>query len=631
MSISSINYGSSVLGQSVQNINQQLTNLSAELSTGVKSTNYAGMGANEGFAIAARTQLSNISAYSDTMTNVTTIINAGNTALQSLSSIVSEVQSEASASPQNLTNSGQTIGQQNAASQLSAMVGMLNTQVGDRYIFSGNAISTPAVASPDAILNGSGTQAGLKQVIAERLQADLGSASPSTGRLVLSQPTTTSVQVAEDVAGSPFGIKLASVSSSNASGALPSDITVTGPTGSPAAITANVTTNPSPGDKVTFNFNLPDGSSQAVTLTATNTTPPPTGSFSIGGTSSATASNLNTALTSAITTIANTSLVAASAVAAGNNFFNTTTAIGNTENNKLAAPITGATTLSGGVGTDSLSANFNAGDTITVNGQTITFVASGASGNNQANVTDTVQQLLTKIDALTGTSTPSTVSGGVVTLNGNSGSPSLSVTSSNTAAFAALGFPGGTATAGPLRVSGSPLSSATSLTNGAANTVTWYTGNSGPGTARSTSTVRVDNAQTVQFGAQANEQAIRNALQQIAVYAAVVFSPPGGTNAGAQASALSQRINSDLTSQPGQQSISDIQTDFATAQNTMKDVQARQTDSKTALQNLISNTEGISQDQVASEILSLQNSLQASYQTTAMLSQLSLVKFLPVA
>ena len=84
MSVSSINYGSSVLGQSVQNINNQLTNLSTELSTGVKSQTYAGMGVNEGFAIAARSQLSNISAFTTTMTNVNTIISAANTALQSL-------------------------------------------------------------------------------------------------------------------------------------------------------------------------------------------------------------------------------------------------------------------------------------------------------------------------------------------------------------------------------------------------------------------------------------------------------------------------------------------------------------------------------------------------------------------
>jgi flagellar hook-associated protein 3 FlgL len=623
MSISSINYGSSVLGQSVQNINQQLTDLSTELSTGVKSTNYAGMGIDEGFAVAARTQLANISAYSDTMTNVTTIINAANTALQSISSAVGEAQHGASASGQSLTSTGQTIGQQTAASELTSITGILNTQVGDRYIFSGTAISTPAVASADDILNGTGSLAGLKQVIAERLQADLGSGGPTTGRLLLSAPATVPITLSEDVAGSPFGLKLGSVSSS-LTGA-----TVTGPSGSPAAITVNLASNPNPGDQVTFNFNLPDGTSQAVTLTATSTTPPPAGSFAIGTTAAATSANLNAALGSAISDVANTSLVAASAVAAGNDFFNTTTAVGSIENTLGAGPISGTTVLSG-ASANSLSSGFAPGDTITVNGQTITFVASGASGNNQINVTGTVQQLLSKIDALTGTSAPSTVSNGIVTLTGNSGSPSLSVTSSNTAAFAALGFAGGTATAGPLRVSGPPFSSAISLTNGAANTVEWYTGNSGPGTARSSATVLVDNAQTLQFGAQANEQAIRNALEQTAVYAAVV-TPPAGTNASAQAAALSQRIAANLIPVAGQQQISDIQTDFATALTTIKDVQARQTQSQTALQNLISDTEGISQDQVASEIQALQTSLQASYQTTAMLSQLSLVKFLPLA
>ncbi|TMJ21572.1 MAG: flagellar protein, partial [Alphaproteobacteria bacterium] len=207
MSISSINYGSSLLGQSVRNLNQQLTDLSTQLSTGVKSTNYAGMGVNEGFAIAARAQLANISAFTTTMTNVNTNISAANTALQSLSDTASSVQSSAAATAQNLSStSGQTIAQQNAASQLSSIVGILNTQVGDRYIFSGSAINTPAVASADDIMNGSGTLAGLKQVISERRQADLGTSG--LGRLVITSPTATSVKVAEDVAGSPFGFKL---------------------------------------------------------------------------------------------------------------------------------------------------------------------------------------------------------------------------------------------------------------------------------------------------------------------------------------------------------------------------------------------------------------------------------------
>ena len=625
MSVSSINYASSILGQSVQNINNQLTNLSTELSTGVKSQTYAGMGVNEGFAVAARAQLSNISAFTTTMTNVNTIISAANTALQSLSQTASSVQSSAAATPQNLTSSGQTIAQQNAASQLSSIVGILNTQVGDRYIFSGNAINTPAVASADDIMNGTATQAGLKQVISERQQADLGTSG--LGRLVITSPTPTSVQVAEDVAGSPFGFKLSSVNSS-LTGA-----TVTGPAGSPAAVSVDLgATNPNPGDQVSFTFKLPDGTTESVQLTATNTTPPPTGSFTIGVNSTITAGNLNTALNSSISTLANTALVAASAVAAGDNFFNTDgTATGIVANNKAAtaAPITGATLLSGGANTDSLAANFANGDTITVDGKQISFVTSGATGNNQVNITDSVQTLLSKIDAITGTSTPSTISGGVITLHTDNAA-SLSVASSNAAAFTALGFTGTvTATQPPLRV-GSPLGSATKLVAGSANTIAWYTGNSGPGTARASSTVRIDQSQTVQYGAQANEQAIRSAIQSIAVFAAVTASPTA-TNSAGQIAALSSRTAANLTPQAGQQTISDIQTDFANAQSTMKDATARQTQTQTALQNMVDQTEGINQSEVASQILALQNSLQASYQTTAMLSQLSLTKFLPVA
>ena len=104
--------------------------------------------------------------------------------------------------------------------------------------------------------------------------------------------------------------------------------------------------------------------------------------------------------------------------------------------------ITGATLLSGTATTssDSIGTAFQAGDTITVNGQNITFQASGASGNNQINVTDTVTQLLAKIDALSGaTPSSSTVTAGAITLHTGTTSD-LSITSSNSAALSALGF-----------------------------------------------------------------------------------------------------------------------------------------------------------------------------------------------
>lgn len=108
-------------------------------------------------------------------------------------------------------------------------------------------------------------------------------------------------------------------------------------------------------------------------------------------------------------------------------------------------PNTGNTALSGTAGTDSINANFVAGDTITVDGTVITFVASGATGN-QLNVTDNISTLLQKIDSITGTGTASSISGGSITLHSGT-SADLSITSSNSTAFAALGFAGGKATA----------------------------------------------------------------------------------------------------------------------------------------------------------------------------------------
>jgi hypothetical protein len=627
MSISSINYASSILGSQIRNINQQLTDLSTQLSTGKLSQNYSGMGTNEGFAIAGRSQLSNIAAYTDTMTNVNVNINLANTALQSLTTIRNTVQTGSATTAQDLNVNGQTVAQNTAAAQFGSMVGVLNTQSGNRYLFSGTAFNTQSVANAGDIINGTTTQAGFKTVMAERQAADLG--ANGMGRLVQTQPTPSSVQVSEDAAGSPFGLKVKAVSST-LTGA-----TVTGPSGSPVSFSVDLNgVNPSNGDKLSVQFTLPDGSTEQIDLTASTKTPTPLGSFAIDASTPVnptnTATNLNTALNTAITKLANTSLVAASAIVAGDNFFNTaSSAIGTPVNNQAAtpAPITGATVLSGVSPSDSISPGFVAGDTITVNGTTLSFVASGATGN-QLNVGDSVQTLMSKIDQITGTSKPSTVHGGSITINTDDAA-SLNITTSNTAALGSLGFSSTpvTATQPPLRVGSSPASSATTLVNGSANTVKWYTGNDGPGSPRSTAVARVDDSVTVQYGAQADEDAIRRQLQAVAVFGTFSTSPTGQYSGG-QVAALSLRTTQALTSQPGQQKIEDIQTDLAMSQNTMKDAGTRQTQAKAQLQSIIDQAESASPDQVASEILSLQNALQASYQVTSNLSQLSLVKFL---
>ncbi len=108
--------------------------------------------------------------------------------------------------------------------------------------------------------------------------------------------------------------------------------------------------------------------------------------------------------------------------------------------NSPVAPVSATTALSGTNPSNSLAASFSAGDTITVNGNVITFVAAGA-GANQLNVTDTVADLLAKINGITGSVPPSSVNSGVITLHSGTAS-NLTITSSNAAAFGALGFSG---------------------------------------------------------------------------------------------------------------------------------------------------------------------------------------------
>jgi flagellar hook protein FlgE len=109
-------------------------------------------------------------------------------------------------------------------------------------------------------------------------------------------------------------------------------------------------------------------------------------------------------------------------------------------NNKQGTQNTGSTALSGGAATNSLTTNFAVGDKIVVNGTTINFVASGATGND-LNVTDDISDLLAKIDSITGAApaTPSTINSGAITLHTGTTSD-LTITTTNSTAFAALGL-----------------------------------------------------------------------------------------------------------------------------------------------------------------------------------------------
>jgi hypothetical protein len=158
------------------------------------------------------------------------------------------------------------------------------------------------------------------------------------------------------------------------------------------------------------------------------------------------------------------------------------------------------------------------------------------------------------------------------------------------------------------------------------DTVSWYTGENGSDPARGTAVAGIDDSLPFSM-ARANEQALVTALKNIAVYAAVTTNA-SNPNANGQLTALNSRIVDNLAVHPGTQSIQDIQADFAGAQAAIKTAKDRQTQTGAVAQSMLDTIQGIDDNEVAAKILALQTSLQASYQTTASLYQMSLVKFL---
>lgn len=498
MSVSYIGSMSSTMLQSILDMRTKLDDLQRQLGSGQKSTTYAGLGVNRGVSMVMRSQLTALKSYDNSIANVGVRLDVAQSALDSANDMVHLVKNASVQTDFTIDQTGKTGEQHSAYNALDQLVALFNSRAGERYLFSGMAVDQPAVVSTDLMMNGDVSHAGFKQVLDERRQADLG--PDGLGRLDLSRAGTT-VTLAED-AVSPFGLKLSAVNSTLANAA------VTGPSGSPATFNVNFTGNPTAGQQLSVAFTLPDGTTETLALTATNASPPGANQFTIGATPTDTATNFEAALNTSIQKTSATSLTAASAMAAGDNFFNT---------------------------------DYN--------------------------------------------------------------SPTQ-------------------------RVAGPPYDTATALVDGtSANTVQWYIGEDSATSARTTVGVKIDPAVSVNYGVRANEEGLRAAVQNIAVFAAASFDP-NDSNSSEAYSALGTRVGSALDGGPNQQKVSDISAEIASAQQSFAAAKSRHQQTSDMLTDLLQNVEGVSQEDVGAQILALQTSLQASLQTTALLSRLSLVNFL---
>jgi flagellar hook-associated protein 3 FlgL len=496
MTIGPIGAQSQFLVQNLLGMRRDLDTLQAQLGSGKKATNYAGLGTDANLATALRAQIAEMQSYDQTITVVGTRLNLTQSALGRMTEIR---QSAAAAVIQSssLTAASQNALQANSRAYLDEVLDLLNSRAGDRYLFGGRSINQPAVESTEHILDGDGPRAGLNQLISERAQADLGASG--LGRLT-SALSANAITIWEDVTGSPFGLKLDSITSSTGS------IVTSGPSGSPAMVNVAFGTV-SPGDQFTITFRLPDGTSEKVPFTATLASPPGPEEFTIGSNGAGSAANFQVALTNRAATLAQTSLKAASAALVAKQFFDID-----------------------------------------------------------------VGQL-------------------------------------------------------PMRVAGPPFNTATALVAGTpANTLFWYTGEMATDAARGSIVAQVDPTISVEYGVRGNEPALANLVQNLALLASGTFVVPN-PNALAGYTAMAERVRTGFANTDPQK-LEDISSELASSQLSMKAAQDRHKETSSSLTGLLDSIEGISTEEVATRILTLQTRLQASLQTTAKLYQMNLTDYI---
>ncbi len=482
---------------------QQFDDLQRQLSTGKKTETYAGLGIDRGSSLDLNNKLSTLDGYLTGIQRADVNLKLMTQAVENFAKLANETRSDARSGSYLPSSTGRSAPQVLAEEKFKQTLDLLNTDVNGRFLFSGRTSDVEPVVSYSLIMDGDGAgRAGLKQLISERKQADLG--VTGLGRLTAGGAGTAAT-IAEEVGDPPYGFKLDGASTNSAA------LTATYTAGPPADIAVNVVGTPLPGETLKIQLGLPDGTTEEITLTARAETTNGSAfeTFVIGPDNNTTAANLRATINAALSREANTTLSAASAQIAAKDFFN--------------------------------------------------------------------------------------------------GSPSSP----------------------PLRVPGPPFNTATAAPapGTATNTVIWYQGDDAAGSARATASVQADQSQLVATGARANEEAFRQGLAQFAVMSAETF-PASDANSEARYEAMTERVRNAIGFPPGVQNPSEIIVELGTAQTSLAQAKERHTSTKDYLSSTLAGIENVTTEEVATQILALQTRLQASYQTTSILSKLSLTNYL---
>jgi hypothetical protein len=616
MSVSSVGAKSAVSVQRIVDMSKQLDDLRRQLGTGKVSTSYAGLGINRGLSVSLRTQLNAISSFDQSIAAISTRLKITQTTLTRLDESNHTVKAAAVSSAYVINQQGRTTDQFTAQNELDQMLALLNTRVGDQYIYSGMAADQPAVESMTRILDGDGgARMGLNAIMEERRKAD---GSYGLGRLNIPPPS---------VAPAAIDGRKTNLSASQdliAQGAVADGDTLTFTISGHTSKT--ITFGYDPGEVSTFaqlNAALGgldggtatfDADNGCISVRATATTD----SIAITGTADPAAFGLADKDGNPITNAgpqAGQRITISQQLADhvfGFELVGVTSGLSNSHTD-------GPTGTPPAITLD-LDSNPKAGEKVSYvvrlpdgSTETLSLVASTNSPPGEGEFTIGADA------AATTANLKAAIEGGI----GKMAKTSLAAASALTASRSFfMDNP-------PKRVSGTPPELATATVNAtAADTMFWYTGENDPSVrARDTASGRIDPSITISYGMRANEQGIASTIASIAAYASLKFDESVATDED-RYKALTQRVTLALDGRQGEQKIMNIEAEIAGAQTAMKGATDRHQQTAGTLEDLLQTITVAPIEEVSAKILTLQTRLQASLQTTALLAKTSLVNFL---
>lgn len=632
----------------ISKMQNQFSTLQMQLGTGMKAQTLADFGRDLPISLSVRARLSTISGYNANIEQVALRLSFYDNALTRFDKLETEARNSAVQGQYGTNNINMATISSLSKARLDEVVTMLNSDVAGRYLFGGSVTDRAPLPTTSELMDGAGGRAGFNTVVTERKMADLG--ADGLGRLTTlvdaSDPANVSVTLSEDNAH-PFGFKLSTYSTIGNSVSVNADVAA-----DPASIAFSFADPQTiqPNESVTLGFTLPDGTEAQITLRAfdgTSGTLAP-GEFAIGADAAATADAFNAALQAELKRAAESELSAASTFAASQNFFN---GAGEPVLRVQGPDLYNAVSLRVATKADTVMWYSGESPAVSANGM-------GRLTAMRTNDTVTLRENSPVSSAHGFQITGASSSSAGITVAFAAADPSSMSASFDNAGLAAndtvtltlaepptgklrevtLTAVSGRPGAGQFQIGVNAEETAANFEKALLRAVTEQAVDA-EGNPRQSVSAAVEDGGRVNYGMQANESGYLRLVRSLAAMSVETYpevsnalDPNAASLAPARqrfdAMARRQQLELSEARNTERGSIELVTMELGVARTAIAAAQSRHTNYGAQLENLLSDVETVDKEEVAMQILALQTRLQASYQATAMISQLSLVNFL---